>query len=177
MSGASLSPNPSSSMISRRMTMKRTSSTRPGSTAGSTRRNGSTVGYFDAPFAETTVAHSGKQSMPMAYSNTEGFLVSRRPSVRSMYRRIGRTSGSRACRCTSWATRPTPADSSTSRSTAPRCPTVARRGSEDHRLDSLDDRSDRPECAKCEFAGDRRRRRRGLGYAVHRRYPSLSLCQ
>ncbi len=37
---------------------------------------GSTVGYFDAPFAETTLAHSGKQSMPLAYSNTEGLSVS-----------------------------------------------------------------------------------------------------
>ncbi len=31
--------------------------------------NGSTVGYFDAPFAEKTVVHSGTQSMPLAYDN------------------------------------------------------------------------------------------------------------
>ncbi len=32
--------------------------------------NGSTVGYFDAPFAEKTIVHSGSQSMPLAYDNT-----------------------------------------------------------------------------------------------------------
>ncbi len=32
--------------------------------------NGSTVGYFDAPFAEQTIVHSGDQSMPFAYDNT-----------------------------------------------------------------------------------------------------------
>ncbi len=33
--------------------------------------NGSTVGYFDAPFAEKTIVHSGGQSMPLAYDNTD----------------------------------------------------------------------------------------------------------
>ncbi len=33
--------------------------------------NGSTVGYFDAPFAEGTIVHSGRQSMPLAYNNAE----------------------------------------------------------------------------------------------------------
>ncbi len=32
--------------------------------------NGSTVGYFDAPFAENSIVHSGRQSMPLAYDNT-----------------------------------------------------------------------------------------------------------
>ncbi len=32
--------------------------------------NGSTVGYFDAPFAERTIVHSGTQSMPLQYDNT-----------------------------------------------------------------------------------------------------------
>jgi len=31
---------------------------------------GSTVGYFEAPFAETTIVHSGRQSMPLLYDNT-----------------------------------------------------------------------------------------------------------
>jgi hypothetical protein len=33
--------------------------------------NGSTVGYFSAPFAERTIVHSGKQSMPLDYNNTK----------------------------------------------------------------------------------------------------------
>ncbi len=33
--------------------------------------NGSTVGYFDAPFAEGTIVNSGKQSMPLQYSNVD----------------------------------------------------------------------------------------------------------
>ncbi len=37
---------------------------------------GSTVGYFNSPFAETTLAHSGKQSMPLLYENTNGTSVS-----------------------------------------------------------------------------------------------------
>jgi hypothetical protein len=32
--------------------------------------NGSTVGYFDAPFAEQAIVRSGGQSMPLAYDNT-----------------------------------------------------------------------------------------------------------
>jgi regulation of enolase protein 1 (concanavalin A-like superfamily) len=32
---------------------------------------GSTVGYMQAPFAEQTIVHSGKQSMPLAYDNTK----------------------------------------------------------------------------------------------------------
>ncbi len=31
---------------------------------------GSTVGYFDAPFAEQTIVHGGNQSMPLFYDNT-----------------------------------------------------------------------------------------------------------
>ncbi len=31
--------------------------------------SGSTVGYFDAPFAEKTIVNSGTQSMPLAYDN------------------------------------------------------------------------------------------------------------
>ncbi len=33
--------------------------------------SGSQVGYNESPFAETTVVHSGKQSMPLIYSNTD----------------------------------------------------------------------------------------------------------
>ncbi len=32
--------------------------------------NGSTVGYFDAPFAEKTIVRTGRQSMPLQYDNT-----------------------------------------------------------------------------------------------------------
>jgi len=34
--------------------------------------NGSLVGYENPPFAEQTIVHGGKQSMPIAYSNTGG---------------------------------------------------------------------------------------------------------
>jgi hypothetical protein len=34
--------------------------------------NGSLVGYDNAPFAEQTIVHSGKQSMPMSYDNSVG---------------------------------------------------------------------------------------------------------
>ena len=37
---------------------------------------GSTVGYISSPFAETTLAHSGVQSMPLAYDNTGGVSTS-----------------------------------------------------------------------------------------------------
>ncbi len=37
---------------------------------------GSTVGYFDAPFTETTLAHNGDESMPFAYDNTGDFSLS-----------------------------------------------------------------------------------------------------
>ena len=33
---------------------------------------GSTVGYSEAPFAETRVVHGGGQSMPLQYDNTTG---------------------------------------------------------------------------------------------------------
>ncbi|MGE5295563.1 MAG: LamG-like jellyroll fold domain-containing protein [Solirubrobacterales bacterium] len=32
--------------------------------------SGSTVGYMESPFAEQTIVHGGKQSMPLAYDNT-----------------------------------------------------------------------------------------------------------
>jgi hypothetical protein len=38
--------------------------------------NGSIVGYGEAPFAEQSVVHGGKQSMPLAYANTGGVSVS-----------------------------------------------------------------------------------------------------
>jgi hypothetical protein len=38
--------------------------------------NGSLVGYINPPFAEQSVVHSGKQSMPMAYDNTGGVTYS-----------------------------------------------------------------------------------------------------
>ncbi|UCD50165.1 MAG: discoidin domain-containing protein [Phycisphaerales bacterium] len=37
---------------------------------------GSTVGYLSSPFAETTLAHSGAQSMPLSYDNTGGVTIS-----------------------------------------------------------------------------------------------------
>ncbi len=33
--------------------------------------NGSTVGYFDSPFAEQDIVHGGRQSMPLRYDNTD----------------------------------------------------------------------------------------------------------
>jgi len=38
--------------------------------------NGSLVGYDVAPFAEQTIVHSGKQSMPFFFSNTGGAAYS-----------------------------------------------------------------------------------------------------
>ncbi|MHC4594562.1 MAG: discoidin domain-containing protein [Planctomycetota bacterium] len=38
--------------------------------------NGSVVGYENFPFAERTIVHSGKQSMPLSYSNTGGAAYS-----------------------------------------------------------------------------------------------------
>ena len=38
--------------------------------------NGSLVGYEDPPFCERTIVHGGKQSMPLAYSNTGGAAYS-----------------------------------------------------------------------------------------------------
>jgi Concanavalin A-like lectin/glucanases superfamily len=43
---------------------------------GFANETGSTVGYFDAPFAERTIVHSGRQSMPLAYDNTGGTSLS-----------------------------------------------------------------------------------------------------
>jgi len=37
---------------------------------------GATVGYLTTPFAETTLAHSGGQSMPLAYDNSGGVTTS-----------------------------------------------------------------------------------------------------
>jgi len=37
---------------------------------GWTNETGSTVGYVEAPFAERTIVHRGKQSMPLAYDNS-----------------------------------------------------------------------------------------------------------
>jgi len=38
--------------------------------------NGSIVGYGQAPFAERTIVHNGRQSMPLAYDNTAGVAFS-----------------------------------------------------------------------------------------------------
>jgi len=38
--------------------------------------NGSIVGYEAPPFAEQTIVHSGKQSMPLSYNNTSGAAYS-----------------------------------------------------------------------------------------------------
>jgi len=38
--------------------------------------NGSIVGYENPPFAEQTIIHGGRQSMPLAYSNTAGAAYS-----------------------------------------------------------------------------------------------------
>jgi len=37
---------------------------------------GSTVGYFEAPFAEQTIVHGGAQSLPLFYDNSGGLTVS-----------------------------------------------------------------------------------------------------
>jgi len=39
--------------------------------------NGSLVGYAQAPFAEQTIVHGGKQSMPLAFDNTNGVTSSK----------------------------------------------------------------------------------------------------
>jgi hypothetical protein len=41
-----------------------------------TTTNGSQVGYTQAPFAERTRVHGGRQSMPLSYNNTGGFSLS-----------------------------------------------------------------------------------------------------
>jgi hypothetical protein len=41
-----------------------------------TTTNGAQVGYIEAPFAEKTTIHGGKQSMPLSFNNTGGFAVS-----------------------------------------------------------------------------------------------------
>lgn len=41
-----------------------------------TTTNGSQVGYIQTPFAETTIIHGGKQSMPLSYNNTGGMTMS-----------------------------------------------------------------------------------------------------
>jgi hypothetical protein len=38
--------------------------------------SGSTVGYMEAPFAEKTIVHGGKQSMPLAYDNAQAPFLS-----------------------------------------------------------------------------------------------------
>jgi regulation of enolase protein 1 (concanavalin A-like superfamily) len=38
--------------------------------------NGGVVGYSDPPFAERTVVHSGRQSMPLSYDNSSGAVYS-----------------------------------------------------------------------------------------------------
>ena len=43
---------------------------------GFVNETGSTVGYFDSPFAEQTITHGGGQSMPLTYDNTNGITVS-----------------------------------------------------------------------------------------------------
>jgi hypothetical protein len=39
-------------------------------------KSGSTVGYLEAPFAERTIVHGGKQSMPLQYDNSASFTLS-----------------------------------------------------------------------------------------------------
>jgi hypothetical protein len=43
---------------------------------GFVNETGSTVGYFEAPFAEQTITHGGGQSMPLEYDSTAGVTVS-----------------------------------------------------------------------------------------------------
>ncbi|MGE5296012.1 MAG: hypothetical protein ACM3VT_14400, partial [Solirubrobacterales bacterium] len=38
--------------------------------------NGAQVGYVESPFAEQTIVHSGRQSMPLTYGNLGGIAVS-----------------------------------------------------------------------------------------------------
>ncbi len=60
------------------------------------------VGYMESPFAEQTIIHGGKQSMPLAYDNTS-IDLSPRPRGPSRRLRTGPPAASRACRCTSRA--------------------------------------------------------------------------
>jgi len=41
-----------------------------------TQDSGSTVGYIDAPFAERTIIHGGKQAMPFEYNNVDAYSFS-----------------------------------------------------------------------------------------------------
>ena len=43
---------------------------------GFVNETGSTVGHFDAPFAETSIVHGGSQSMPLQYDNVNGLTTS-----------------------------------------------------------------------------------------------------
>jgi hypothetical protein len=43
---------------------------------GFVNETGSTVGYFEAPFAETSIVHGGGQSMPMQFDNVGGLATS-----------------------------------------------------------------------------------------------------
>jgi hypothetical protein len=46
-------------------------------------KSGSTVGYINAPFAEQTIVHAGRQSMPLAYDNSKS------PFYSETYRYLG----------------------------------------------------------------------------------------
>ena len=56
--------------------------------------NGSTVGNMEAPFAEQVIVHGGRQSMPMAYDNSQDARSSARPSGSSRRSRTGRSTAS-----------------------------------------------------------------------------------
>ncbi len=137
---------------------------------------GSTVGYLNAPFAETTLAHSGGQSMPLAYENTNGATISER-SARSTSRRTGPLRNPEPV--AGLLRRPRQQRRTALRQDQRHEGSLRRlgRGPEDRRLDSLDDRSGRNERAERYHADDRHRRRGRIGDAADRQHPRLSLRQ
>ena len=60
---------------------------------------GSTVGNISPPFAEKTIVHGGKQSMPMGYDNTKGPFYSEAQREWTL-RRPGPPAGSTPWSCT-----------------------------------------------------------------------------
>ena len=70
-------------------------------------KSGSTVGYMAAPFAEQTIVHGGKQSMPLEYNNASRRSTVRRRGTWARHR-IGRATGPRTWTCGSAAIRPRP---------------------------------------------------------------------
>ena len=60
---------------------------------GETNKTGSQVGYLQSPFAEQTVVHGGKQSMPMEYNNIKTPFYSEADADLRAPSRTGRSMG------------------------------------------------------------------------------------